>query len=62
VCGVFQAGGGGGGGGGVGGLDPVDKMYLSPEEERRAPTSRHSDVFSLGVLFFELFHVVRGRW
>ncbi|KAF5833547.1 hypothetical protein DUNSADRAFT_10078 [Dunaliella salina] len=43
--------------GGGSGLELVDMMYASPEEERGAPTSRQSDVFSLGVLFFELFHV-----
>lgn len=48
------------GGGAACSLDPVDLLYASPEEERGCPATRQSDVFSLGVLFFELFHVVRG--
>lgn len=67
--GAIERGRGGGGvGGGEGGphlcacapagMDAVDRMYVSPEEERNAPTNKQSDVFSLGVLFFELFYAV----
>lgn len=39
----------------------VDALYASPEEaEGGGAASRQSDVFSLGMLFFELFHVVRA--
>ncbi|CAI5480785.1 unnamed protein product, partial [Closterium sp. Yama58-4] len=52
-------GGGGGGGGGAGGEggraeEEEARWYTSPEEARGDPVGAASDVFKLGVLFFEV--------
>lgn len=44
----------------VGGEEEEEQAYASPEMLAGSPPSAASDVFSLGVLFFDLFYVVSG--
>ncbi|GIL90651.1 hypothetical protein Vretimale_15730 [Volvox reticuliferus] len=41
--------------------DDEDALYRSPEEALGHPATQASDMFSLGLLFFELFYVCAGQ-
>jgi serine/threonine protein kinase len=42
-------------------IDEEEQLYASPEEVQGRPGTSASDVFSLGILFFDLFFAV-GVW